>query len=73
MMNLPQADPVIDEVREVRKRISKEFGNDPDKLVAHYMQLQEQYRSRLINAENGKSADQAAGKPRSSPPTTSAK
>lgn len=41
-------DPVIDEIREVRHRISETFDHDPAKLVAYYMQLQEQYRDRLI-------------------------
>jgi hypothetical protein len=46
----PKPDPVIDEVREVRHRISERFGHDPERLVAHYMELQEQYRDRLIRA-----------------------
>ena len=71
-MNTKQADPVIDEVREVRKRISKDFGHDPDKLVAHYIQLQEQYRSRLIGVENSSSADHAASRHRSVSEATSA-
>ena len=37
-------DPVIDEIREVRHRISEKFGHDPEKLVAYYMQMQEPYR-----------------------------
>lgn len=41
-------DPVIDEIREVRHRISERFGHDPDRLVAYYVQLQQQYRDRLI-------------------------
>lgn len=42
-------DPVIDEVREVRHRISARFDHDPVRLVAYYMELQEQrYRDRLI-------------------------
>ena len=44
-------DPVIDEVREVRHRISERFGHDPAKLVAYYMELQEQYKDRLLKAE----------------------
>ncbi len=43
-----KADPVIDEVREVRHRISERFGHDPARLVAYYMEMQEQYRDRLI-------------------------
>jgi hypothetical protein len=49
MTNLPP-DPVIDEIREVRRRISERCNNDPAKLVAYYMKLQEQYRDRLIDA-----------------------
>jgi hypothetical protein len=40
-MESKQDDPVIDEIREVRHRISAQFGHDPAKLVAHYMQMQE--------------------------------
>jgi hypothetical protein len=41
-------DPVIDEIREVRHRISERCGHDAQRLVAYYMALQEQYRDRLI-------------------------
>ena len=51
-MESNQNDPVIDEIREIRHRISEQFGHDPVKLVAHYMQLQERYRDRLIGAPN---------------------
>lgn len=44
-------DPVIDEVREVRHRISARFNHDPEKLVAYYMELQRQYQDRLITVE----------------------
>ncbi len=36
-MNTPTPDPVIDEIREVRSRISARFGHDPRRLVAHYL------------------------------------
>ena len=42
------SDPVIDEIREVRHRISARFGHDPARLVAFYMELQKQYEDRLI-------------------------
>ena len=42
------SDPVIDEVREVRHRISARFGHDPTRLVAFYMEMQKQYQDRLI-------------------------
>ncbi len=47
-MESNDSDPVIDEVREIRHRISESCGHDPKKLVAYYMKLQEQYRDRLI-------------------------
>ena len=46
-----KSDPVIDEVRDVRHRISARFDHDPAKLVAYYMELQKQYQDRLITRE----------------------
>ena len=43
-----QNDPVIDEIRELRHRISERFEHDPARLVAYYIELQKQYRDRLI-------------------------
>lgn len=45
------ADPVIDEIREVRHRISARFDHDPSRLVAYYMELQKRYQDRLIHTE----------------------
>ncbi len=42
------SDPVIDEVRAVRSRISAQFDHDPEKLVAHYMELQKRHADRLV-------------------------
>lgn len=42
-------DQPIDEIRELRRRISARFDHDPARLVAHYVKLQEQYRDRLID------------------------
>lgn len=42
------SDPVIEEVREARRRISARFDHDPARLVAYYVELQEQYRDRLL-------------------------
>ncbi len=42
------ADPGIDEVREARQRISDACGNDPDRLVAYFIALQERHRDRLL-------------------------
>lgn len=45
-----RSDQPIDEIRELRHRISARFDHDPARLVAYYMKLQEQYRDRLIDA-----------------------
>ena len=50
-MKQSKSDPVIDEVREVRHRISARFDHDPARLVAYYMELQKQYQDRLITTE----------------------
>jgi len=47
MSQLPR-DPVIDEIREVRHRISERVDHDPKRLLEYYMRLQEQHRDRFI-------------------------
>ena len=42
------SDPVIDEIREVRHRISARFDHDPTQMVAFYMEMQKQYQDRLL-------------------------
>jgi len=45
------SDPIIDQIREVRHRISEEFGHDPARLVEHYRKLErEEYADRLARA-----------------------
>ncbi len=46
-MKQNHSDPVIDEIRETRHRISERFDHDPERLVAYYMEYQKQYRDRL--------------------------
>ncbi len=53
------SDPVIDEIREVRHRISARFDHDPVRLVAYYMELQKQFPDRLMEAEKTEHADQS--------------
>ena len=60
-MNQHQSDPVIDEIREIRHRISARFDHDPARLVAYYMKLQEQYRDRLVDtSKTSERPDQSA-------------
>jgi hypothetical protein len=54
-------DPVIDEIREVRHRISARFEHDLVRLVAYYIEMQKQYQDRLIEAaKTGERTDQPA-------------
>lgn len=55
-------DPLIDEIREIRHRISARFGHDPVRLGAYYMEMQErpEYRDRIVRAPK---RDAGGGKP----------
>jgi hypothetical protein len=56
-------DEGIRSVREVRVKISAEFGNDPDRLVEHYVLQQVQYGDRLLRpaaADHGDAANDAS-------------
>jgi hypothetical protein len=44
-----QTDPVIDEIRQVRREISTRFDHDPKRLVDYYMKLQENHRERMLD------------------------
>ena len=52
-MKPSQNNPVIDEIREVRHRISALLDHDPERLVA---ELQSRYQDRLIEAEKSPKA-----------------
>ena len=53
-VNQRQSDAVVNEIREVRHRISARFDHDPTRLVAFYMEMQKQYQDR--RSETAKSA-----------------
>lgn len=55
-MNPSRSDPAIDEIREVRHRISARFDHDPERLVAYYIELQRRYQDRLIESEKSPNA-----------------
>lgn len=66
-----QIDPAIAAVRRVRETISRELGNDPQRIIAHYIELQESFKGELIagpespvprgdGAEHAAAADRAA-------------
>jgi hypothetical protein len=54
-------DPVIDEIREIRKQISARFDHDTQKLIEHYMELQKRHQERLLGSpEQSPPDDEAA-------------
>jgi len=42
-------DPTLARIRETRHRISEQFDHDPNRLIEHYMELQERHRDRLVS------------------------
>lgn len=48
--NRPTGDPLIDDVRRVRREISAEFDHDPAKLVAYLTEYQKQFADRLAES-----------------------
>ena len=62
-MNPTLPDPVIDEIREIRHRISASCDHDPAKLVAYLMQYQMQFRDRLTYDPSEPSPAQQAVQP----------
>lgn len=57
-----EADDVIEEVREIRRRISAQFDHDPAKLVEHYIEQQKQYADRLVRVPDSGKNGQSAGR-----------
>ncbi len=47
----PNDDPVIEEIRQARRRTSQACDHDADRLVDHYIHLQEKYKERLLKTE----------------------
>jgi hypothetical protein len=44
-------DEAIEEIREVRRAISAEFGHDTRALLDHYRELERRYADRLLPRE----------------------
>lgn len=46
---MTKTDPALEAIRKVRRDISREFDNDPARLIAHYMERQRgMRRSKLV-------------------------
>ena len=55
---MTKTDPALEAIRKVRREISREFDNDPARLIEHYMELQRgMQRSRLVQGpDDGRDA-----------------
>lgn len=42
-------DPLIDEVRAIRKKISDRFDNDVDSLMDHLTQVEKSHQGRILS------------------------
>ena len=49
-------------IREVRHRISEEFGHDPYRMVAYYMELQKKHPEKLVRAHHSEAVDRGGDK-----------
>lgn len=61
-MNEPwtAADDAVEEVREIRRKISARFNHDPVKLVEHYIERQKRHGDRLVDTPKSKRQDESA-------------
>ena len=48
-------DPLIDEVRALRRKLSAEYGNDIDKLCDHLKEVESRYKARLVRSKSRRS------------------
>jgi hypothetical protein len=44
--NLPAGDPLIDEVRAIRRSVCEQFDNDVDRLCDHLQEVEREYHAR---------------------------
>jgi hypothetical protein len=49
-MLVDEGEKEIARIREVRHQISEEFGHDPYRMVAYYMELQKEHPEKLVRA-----------------------
>jgi hypothetical protein len=42
------SDPLLEEIWAIRRRLGARYGNDPARLVEHYMEYQKQFADRLV-------------------------
>jgi hypothetical protein len=58
--SVDQGEEEIAAIREIRHRISEQFGHDPYRLVAYLMELQKEHSERLVPAPEMELLEKAA-------------
>ncbi len=54
---MKKEDECIKAVRDVHKVIPEKFNDDPERLIEHYIAIQEQHRERLLRPVAAQQAD----------------
>ena len=54
-------DPVIDEVRKVRKEIAKEYSDTPDAYFLHLQEVQKKFKKGLVRRKPQLAKNKKAG------------
>ncbi|MFO1432545.1 MAG: hypothetical protein U1F76_20825 [Candidatus Competibacteraceae bacterium] len=44
-------DPIIREIRQIRRNIEAEYDNNGDKFYEHILQIQQGYKNRLVHRQ----------------------
>ncbi|MBF0117926.1 MAG: hypothetical protein HQK79_03770 [Desulfobacterales bacterium] len=44
-------DPVIERIREVRRKISESYGHDTERLIRHYQEIQKETKRKFFKRE----------------------
>ena len=50
-------DAAIAQIREVRHRISEQYGHDPQRLINYYLELQRKFAERLLSDDDAKESE----------------
>jgi hypothetical protein len=59
--SIDQGEEEIAAIREVRHRISEQFGHDPFRLVAYLMELQKEHPEKLVPAPDSEVVNKSRG------------
>ena len=57
---IPTGDPLIDEVRAIRHKISEEFGDDVNRLAEHLREIELQHPGRVLQPADLKHTDKGS-------------